>query len=349
MPIDNLASQLDQYLKGKGSPLAGLGGTFVNAGSQYGVDPRLLVAISGGETSFGKTGNAAGIHNAWGWGPGRSFPDWQSGIDAIAQGLGKNYIGQGLTTIPQIAAKWAPVGAANDPRNLNSNWVRTISQFYNELGGKGVGVPKAPGLPPGPALPSSSAVVPSSGSTQYAPPDFAGALLGSLGQSPSAQLNAIVSAVAAPRVALPGTETLPSGAPPPPMTPTVPRGDFKPGSPVPVNMLSSIGAEHPTAGLDGYPAFDYMAKAGTPVVAPVGGKIVRFSGHDPSAGPTDGVHGPFGWSLYLQGTDGRNYYMTHLGSRDVKVGQTVRPGAVLGTIGDYAKWGGADHVHMGVH
>lgn len=119
------------------------------------------------------------------------------------------------------------------------------------------------------------------------------------------------------------------------------------GSPVAGEKAHS--ATHETAGLPGYPAFDYMAKAGTPVVAPVSGKIIKLSGHDPKQGPTQGPHGPFGWSVYVQGTDGRTYYLTHLGSRNVKVGQTVKQGNVIGAIGNYAKWGGADHVHMGVH
>jgi len=117
---------------------------------------------------------------------------------------------------------------------------------------------------------------------------------------------------------------------------------------VPLNFQTSIGAEHPTAGLEGFPAHDYMAPAGAPVVAPVTGKVIKLSGHDPSAGPTEGVHGPFGLSVYIQGNDGRTYYMTHLGSRDVRVGETLREGQQLGTVGDYARWGGANHVHMGV-
>jgi cell wall-associated NlpC family hydrolase len=124
--------------------------------------------------------------------------------------------------------------------------------------------------------------------------------------------------------------------------------DANPGDPVPTKFQTSIGSEHDTAGLAGFPAHDYMAPAGAPVVAPASGTIVRFSGHDPSEGPTSGVHGPFGWSIYLQGDDGRTYYMTHLGSRDVEVGQRVEAGTPIATVGDYAKYGGADHVHMGV-
>ena len=119
------------------------------------------------------------------------------------------------------------------------------------------------------------------------------------------------------------------------------------GSPVPGQRPHR--ATHPTAGLDGYPAYDYMAKAGTPVAAPVGGEIIKLSGHNPKNGPTNGPHGPFGYSVYVRGEDGRIYFLTHLGSRDVKVGQKVSQGEMIGTVGNYAKWGGADHVHMGVH
>lgn len=121
----------------------------------------------------------------------------------------------------------------------------------------------------------------------------------------------------------------------------------KPG--IPVTKLTRTGEPHETAGLSGYPARDYFAPAGSPVVAPVAGKILRFSGHDPANGPTDGVHGPFGYSIYLQGDDGKTYYLTHLGSRTCRVGEHVSQGQQIGTVGDYARWGGADHVHMGIH
>jgi murein DD-endopeptidase MepM/ murein hydrolase activator NlpD len=119
------------------------------------------------------------------------------------------------------------------------------------------------------------------------------------------------------------------------------------GSPIP--GLRPHAATHQTSGLAGYPAFDYMANAGTAVVAPVSGRIVKLSGSDPRNGPSQGPHGPFGYSIYVQGNDGRTYYLTHLGSRNVRVGQRVRRGTQIGTVGNYAKWGGANHVHMGVH
>lgn len=119
------------------------------------------------------------------------------------------------------------------------------------------------------------------------------------------------------------------------------------GSPVP--GLRPHTPDHETAGLPGYPAFDYMARAGTACVAPVSGRVVKLSGHDPAGGPTDGPHGPFGWSVYIDGDNGRTYFLTHMGTRTVRIGDRVKQGQRIGSVGNYVRWGGADHIHMGVH
>jgi murein DD-endopeptidase MepM/ murein hydrolase activator NlpD len=102
-------------------------------------------------------------------------------------------------------------------------------------------------------------------------------------------------------------------------------------------------------GLAGYPAHDFFAPSGSHAVAPVSGTVVKLSGHDPSQGPTSGPHGPLGWSVYIRGSDGKTYYLTHMGARNVKVGQRVRQGQIIGTVADYAKYGTPSHIHMGVN
>jgi len=134
----------------------------------------------------------------------------------------------------------------------------------------------------------------------------------------------------------------PSGGPQPKLS------AIKTGDPIPIKYQTSIGGLHPTEGLDGFPAHDCFAPSGSPTAAPVSGTVVKLSGHDPSEGPTEGPHGPFGWSVYIQGDNGRTYYMTHMGTRDVKVGEQVKAGQLLGTVGDYAKYGTPSHIHMGV-
>ena len=48
------AAALDAYLASKGSPMTGQGAAFVASGGQWQVDPRLVVAIAGAESSFGQ-------------------------------------------------------------------------------------------------------------------------------------------------------------------------------------------------------------------------------------------------------------------------------------------------------
>lgn len=152
--------EIDRYLKRRGSPMAGLGAVFVQAGKRNGVDPRLLVAISGAESDFGRN-IKPGTNNPFGWGPHIPFGSFGEAIDTVARGLRKGYLDEGRTSIPAIGEKWAPGGAANDPTNLNANWAGNVSKFYSELGGRGSATAAPTPLPattataPAPAGPST--------------------------------------------------------------------------------------------------------------------------------------------------------------------------------------------------
>jgi hypothetical protein len=137
-PVSSLpsAGQIDAYLSTKGSPMTGQGAAFVASGGRWQLDPRLLVAIAGAESSFGQITCAP--FNAWGWGcpngPFR-FESWADGIDTVAEGLRTNYLSEGRTTVALINLKYAPIGAENDPTGLNSNWTINVSRFLVEQGG----------------------------------------------------------------------------------------------------------------------------------------------------------------------------------------------------------------------
>lgn len=129
------APSLDAYLRAKGSPMAGLGGFILRTSSEFGVDPSLLVGISGIESQFGRAGPGPAGRNAWGWmsneGSLMRFPSWKAGIRHVAQGLSQGYIRQGLTSAQQIAGKYAPASAGNDP----ARWAQVVDQVRGELGG----------------------------------------------------------------------------------------------------------------------------------------------------------------------------------------------------------------------
>ena len=132
-PLDGAG--LDAMLTAAGSPLAGQGATFVNAAAAVGLDPRALVAIAGHETILQTYIPAARIHNAFGIGPGRSFASDAEAIAFAADLLARHYVGEGRRTLGDISAKWAPVGASNDPTNLNANWTAGVGTLYARLGG----------------------------------------------------------------------------------------------------------------------------------------------------------------------------------------------------------------------
>jgi predicted nucleic acid-binding Zn-ribbon protein len=114
-----------------------------------------------------------------------------------------------------------------------------------------------------------------------------------------------------------------------------------------LQLPTNFSATHQTAGLPGYPAIDVFARPGTQVGSPIAGRVVKLSGRPPSAGAYEGAGGPFGWSEYISGS-GRTYFLTHFGSRSVSLGQRVRYGQTIGTVGNYPG-GVPDHIHEGLH
>ena len=102
----------------------------------YGVDWRLAVAISMHETgkytsvAFNDNNNVGGNFRN---GSLMVFEDLDKGIDFFISNLKTKYIDLGLDTIEEISVKYAPIGADNDPNNLNQYWVSGVTKYYNEL------------------------------------------------------------------------------------------------------------------------------------------------------------------------------------------------------------------------
>jgi murein DD-endopeptidase MepM/ murein hydrolase activator NlpD len=118
-----------------GAPLVGLGHVLVAEGLRNGIDPRALAAIARHESVLGTEGSGAGIHNAFGWGPGIPFASWEDNVATVARGLARGYLAEGRRTLARIQPVWAPVGAANDPAGLNSAWLDGVARSYADLGG----------------------------------------------------------------------------------------------------------------------------------------------------------------------------------------------------------------------
>ena len=94
----------------------------------------LVVAISTHETgywtskAFTENHNFGGIMTNKGL---KSYSTYEEGLDHFVNILKNYYFDKGLTTIEQIGAKYCPVGAKNDPKGLNVNWVPSVTSIYN--------------------------------------------------------------------------------------------------------------------------------------------------------------------------------------------------------------------------
>ncbi|MGM0898363.1 MAG: glucosaminidase domain-containing protein [Bacillota bacterium] len=125
--------KLDEQLTGK---LSGAAVHFIEAGKKYDIDPKLLSAIAVHETGNGSSraanekNNIAGMMGKNGL---RSYETVADSIYDMARNLRQNYLNQGKESIAQIGAKYAPVGAANDPTGLNNHWTKGVQRFYNTL------------------------------------------------------------------------------------------------------------------------------------------------------------------------------------------------------------------------
>lgn len=126
-------SVLNGPLKGA---LENSGPLFQEAGQTYGVNPALLAAISMHETGNGNSRAVQVKHNPAGM-MGKdglkTYASLKDGIYDMARNLRRNYIDEGKTSIADIGAKYAPIGAENDPGNLNSYWVKGVQYYYDQL------------------------------------------------------------------------------------------------------------------------------------------------------------------------------------------------------------------------
>lgn len=124
--------QIDSILTGK---LSGYGAKYHEVGLKHGINPAFLAAISMAETG----GTAIDSRNNIGGfmkksGGKMSFNSIDDSIEYMGLLLTRLYIGDGLVTVEQIHTRYSPVGASNDPTNLNSNWVRNVYAAMQRAG-----------------------------------------------------------------------------------------------------------------------------------------------------------------------------------------------------------------------
>lgn len=121
--------------------LAGSYDKIVSAANANGIPPALLAGVIAHETGNGanvRYNNVGGIMDPdTGSRTKLAYPSIDAGIDAAGRTVAKNYRAA-AGDLGQMSKRYAPPGATNDPRGLNSGWQSGVSKQMNALSG-GVG------------------------------------------------------------------------------------------------------------------------------------------------------------------------------------------------------------------
>lgn len=347
--MDPRVNKLQQFFSSKGSPLAPYANSFIAAADKYGLDWRLLPAISGIETSFGKAGT--GTAGPFGYGSAKSWGNADRAIDVAARGLSdpKGYY-KSARTISQIAPIWAPPGASNDAGG-NAGWPAAVRQFFSQLGGdpnavvRGV-APQTLSQPTGaPSMAPKGSGVASDAARRFAAQRAAMVEDDSL-TFEDMDFGSFKQAITATRAAMPQPQaSVAAGA-------GMPAADTGAGG-LPLitgngtqPRLSKWGGpeDHGARALGNWEsdlAYDLGGKAGTAVYLPSAGRVVKVGGQ--AGGPAQFR----GYGVTVDFGNGQQAFFKHLGSLggNVKAGAQLPAGTLLGGLADGT--GGGPHLHLG--
>ncbi|WP_161533154.1 phage tail tape measure protein [Bradyrhizobium sp. LCT2] len=123
-----------------GTPLAGKYDQIVAAARANRISPALLAGVIAHETGNGHVlsgNNVAGLMDpATGMAKKMQFASLDAGISRAGQVVAKNYRLAG-GNLDKMGERYAPVGAANDPRGLNGGWPAGVRKQMNALSGGG--------------------------------------------------------------------------------------------------------------------------------------------------------------------------------------------------------------------
>jgi len=125
---DKRVAILKSFFRKYDSPLYEHAEFIVKVSDKNELDYRLIPAIAMQESTACKV-IPYGSHNCWGWGIYGGlvtrFNSYPEAIEAVAIGLKKNYIDQGLTTPEEIMAKYTP--------SSNGSWAQGVGTVLGVL------------------------------------------------------------------------------------------------------------------------------------------------------------------------------------------------------------------------
>jgi len=122
--FDYRVANLRKFLTRYNSPLAEYAQDFVVYADLNGLDYRLVPAITGVESTFGKF-IPYNSYNAYGWANGKyTFSSWNNSIEKVSETLKTGYIQKGAPTIAKIAKRYAPP---------STTWGGNVTYFISKI------------------------------------------------------------------------------------------------------------------------------------------------------------------------------------------------------------------------
>lgn len=105
---DVRVKRVKNFLAKYNSSITDYAQSIVSLADQYKIDYRLVVAISGVESTFCKS-IPYNSYNCWGWKNGKhAFEDYPDALEKVSKTLGDHYYGRGLDTPETIGPIYAP-------------------------------------------------------------------------------------------------------------------------------------------------------------------------------------------------------------------------------------------------
>ncbi len=123
--LDPRASVLKDYFAKYNSPLENNAQDFIDAADSNNIDWKLVPAIAGVESTFGRF--IPGGYNGWGWGvygdQAIYFNSWRDGIFTVSRGLKEEYINKGLKNPYEMNRVYA----------ASPTWGQKVSYFLKDI------------------------------------------------------------------------------------------------------------------------------------------------------------------------------------------------------------------------
>jgi len=121
---DRRIEKLKSFLESYNSPFSSQANYLVETADKYKIDWKLIPAISGVESTFGKR-IPHDSYNAYGWVNGKyKFNSWEESFEKVAKTLKEDYIDRGIDTPEKIGPVYAPP---------SKTWASKVSYFINKL------------------------------------------------------------------------------------------------------------------------------------------------------------------------------------------------------------------------